>query len=141
MINLRIILAAIGLLVVGAVGEARGQNTAGTSLYTSAIRGTGFHCNAVNISHKTLYITSSILGDDGSPLVAGTATATPPGMVASNDIDPLPEPADGYCQVQVSGTGDRSDLRVAMKVNLIRSFDHGGQTDIPVFLTWVLLGY
>jgi hypothetical protein len=64
-----------------------------------------------------------------------------PGTVASTDsADPLPAPTDGYCQVQVSGTRDASDLRVVMKVNLIRTFDQGTQTNIPVFLTWTLLG-
>jgi len=138
---LRIMLAAFGLLLLGgAVDKARAESTS-TTLYTSAIRGTGFHCNAINVSRKLLFIAISIVGDDGSALAAGTATATPPGTVASNDIDPLPSPADGYCQVQVSGTGDRNDLRVAMKVNLIRTFDEGSQTDIPVFLSWTLLGY
>ena len=127
-------------IAVEALGRAPAQGI-NTTLYTSAIRGTGFHCNAVNVSQKLLRIAISIIGDDGSVLAPGTAVPTPPGSVASNDIDPLPSPADGYCEVQVSGTGDRNDLRVAMKVNLIRTFDEGSQTNIPVFLTWALEGY
>jgi hypothetical protein len=137
----RMSLVALGLLLLsGAVNGAPADN-ASTTLYTSAIRGTGFHCNAVNVSRKTLLITISIITDDGSALAAGAATPTLPGMVASNDVEPLMHPADGYCQVQVSGTGDRNDLRVAMKINLIRTFDEGSQTDIPVFLSWTLVGY
>ena len=47
---------------------------------------------------------------------------------------------EGYCKVQVSGTDDPNDVRVAMKVNLIRTFDQGGRTNIPVFLSWILEG-
>ena len=47
---------------------------------------------------------------------------------------------EGYCKVQVSGTDDPNDLRVVMKVNLIRTFDQGGRTNIPVFLSWILKG-
>ena len=64
---------------------------------------------------------------------------TPPGVNASNDIEPAPD-TEAYCKVQVSGTDDPNDVRVVMKVNLIRTFDQGGRTNIPVFLSWILEG-
>jgi hypothetical protein len=66
--------ATLGLLLLGgAVDGARAQST-GTALYTSAIRGTGFHCNAVNVSRKLLFIAISMTARHGRRV----ATATPP---------------------------------------------------------------
>ena len=114
----------------------------GVTLFTSAIHASGFHCNAVNVSRKSLSIEISIIFDDGT--VLSTSQKTHPREIASNDIEPLPPPlpgsADAYCKVQVSGTDDPNDVRVVMKANLIRDFDQGGRTHIPVFLSWTLEG-
>ena len=111
------------------------------SLFTAAIHGTGFHCNAVNLSRNSLLIAISIIDGDGNVLspVPAPNPKTPPGVNASNDIEPAPM-TEAYCKVQVSGTDDPNDVRVVMKVNLIRTFDQGGRTNIPVFLSWTLEG-
>jgi hypothetical protein len=86
-------------------------------------------------------IAISIIDGDGNVLspVPVPNPKTPPGVNASNDIEPAPR-LEGYCKVQVSGTDDPNDVRVVMKANLIRAFDQGGRTNIPVFLSWVLEG-
>jgi len=142
--NLGRLLAGVALIVAsGVFVSARADDDReSVTLFTSAIHASGFHCNAVNVSHKSLSIAISIIFDDGT--VLSTSQKTPPGIIASKDIEPLPPPepgsADAYCKVQVSGTGDPDDVRVVMKANLIRTFDQGGRTNIPVFLSWVLEG-
>jgi|SRR5215469_7585402 len=113
----------------------------GLTLFTAAIHGTGFHCNTVNVSRKPLLIAMSIIDGDGNVLspVPVPNPRTPSGVNASNDIEPAPD-TEAYCKVQLFGTDDHNDVRVAMKVNLIRTFDQGGQTNIPVFLSWILEG-
>ncbi len=111
------------------------------TLFTAAIHGTGFHCNTLNVSHKPLLIAMSIIDGDGNVLspVPVPNPRTPPGVNASNDIEPAPD-TEAYCKVHVLGTDDPNDIRVVMKVNLIRTFDQGGRTNIPVNLSWVLEG-
>lgn len=137
------LLAGAALIVAsGAVVSVRADDDSeSVTLFTSAIRASGFHCNAVNVSHKSLLIAISIIDGDGNVLapVPVPNPKTPPRSVASNDIDPAPI-TDAYCKVQVSGTEDQDDVRVVMKANLIRAFDQGVRTNIPVFLSWTLEG-
>jgi hypothetical protein len=140
------LLAGMALIVAGGVfvSARADDDRESVTLFTSAIHASGFHCNAVNVSRKPLLIAISIIGGDGKVLspVPVPNPKTDPNTVASNDIEPLPPPgsADGYCKVRVSGTGDPDDVRVVMKANLIRAFDQGGSTNIPVFLSWTLEG-
>ncbi len=122
----------------GAIASARADDDReSVTLFTSAIHATGFHCNALNVGHKPLYITISIIYEDGT--VLSTNKNTDPGIIVSKDIEPAPS-TDAYCRVHVLGTEDPNDVRVVMKANLIRAFDQGGRTNIPVFLSWVLEG-
>jgi len=136
------LLAGAGLIVGSGVFAARADdNRESMTLFTVAIHGTGFHCNALNVSHKPLLLAISIIDGDGNVFspVPVSNPKTLPGVNASNDIEPAPR-SEGYCKVQVSGTDDPNDVRVVMKVNLIRTFDQGGRTNIPVFLSWLLEG-
>jgi hypothetical protein len=66
----RAILATAGLVVVGAAMVTARADEEGIKLYTSAARGTEFHCTIVNVSAKALRITTSVIGgDDGLALV------------------------------------------------------------------------
>jgi len=137
------LLAGVALIVAGGgFGSARADDDReSVTLFTAAVHATGFHCNAVNVSRKPLLIAISIIDGDGDVLspVPVPNPKTPPGVNASNDIEPSPR-MEAYCKVQVSGTDDPNDVRVVMKANLIRTFDQGGRTNIPVFLSWVLEG-
>jgi hypothetical protein len=112
-----------------------------TTEITSAVDATGFHCNALNVSCKPLLIPISIVVQDGSVLVPVPVrnSKTDPDVVASNGIEGVPR-TRAYCKVQISGADDPNDVRVVMKANLIGTFDQGGRTNIPVFLSWVLEG-
>ena len=143
--RLRTLLAGVALIVVGGVFvSARADDgRESLTLFTAAIHGTGFHCNAVNVSRKSLLIAISIINGDGSVLVPVPVPnqQTRPDMVASNGIEPVPR-TRAYCKVQVLGAEDPDDVRVVMKANLIRTFDSpdGSETNIPVFLSWALEG-
>ena len=141
--SLGMLLAGVALFAAsGAIVSAQADDDReSVTLFTSAVRASGFHCNAVNVSRKSLLIAISIIEGDGNVLqpVPVPNPKTPPDVVASNDIEPAPI-TDAYCKVQVSGTDDPNDVRVVMKANLIRAFDQGGRTNIPVFLSWVLEG-
>jgi hypothetical protein len=135
-------LATVGLFVACAgIDAARADGDGSTTLYTSAINATGFHCNTVNVSRKYLSIAIWVIdADDGSVLSSVPRNpTTAPGSVASADIEGIALPGkDAYCKVQV--LGDPNDVRVIMKANLIRLFNSpdGSETNIPVFLSWVL---
>jgi hypothetical protein len=138
-------LATVGLFVAGAgIDTARADGDgSSTTLYTSAINATGFHCNAVNVSRKSLSIAIWVIdAADGSVLSSVPRNPkTGPGSVASADKEGIPLPGtDAYCKVQVFG--DPNDVRVVMKANLIRLFNSpdGSETNIPVFLSWALEG-
>jgi hypothetical protein len=130
----RIMFAAVGLFVVtGATDAAQAENRSAT-LYTGATHAGKFDCNVVNVSNKTLNITISIIDREGLHLFDSDTTPTPAGMEVSGDYGDPAVGNDAYCKVQVSGTGDRNDLRVLLNTNLIRTFDQGSQTNIPVFV-------
>ena len=112
------ILAAAGILIAtGAVGTAQ----ADTTLYTSATRGGRLSCIAVNVSKKTLTITMSIVdgtGTEPTVLAGPTQVATAPGLEASLDLGQFTDPSsEGYCVFQVSGTGNRDDVRAILVSN------------------------
>src|ERR1700730_451816 len=113
------LLAGVAFIVAGGVlvSARADDDRERVTLFTSAIHASGFHCNAVNVGRKSLSIEISIIFDDGT--VLSTSQKTPPGIIASKDVEPLPPPelgsADAYCKVQVSGTDDLNDVRVVMK--------------------------
>ena len=124
-----IMLAAIGMIAVGGASHAAQD----TTLYTAPTRAGAFHCDVVNVSQKPLNITISIV--DGTvnppnvlntPVVAQTAM---PGEEVNGDFTPDPKtPTDAYCVIQVSGTGDRNDIRGALSITLARTYTLGGVT-------------
>lgn len=128
------VLAAAGLFVIsGTQGSVQAENHSDI-LYTGATHAGKFDCNVVNVSNKTLNIIISIIGPDGHPLFVSDATPTPAGTEVSGDFGDPAVGNDAYCKVQVSGTGDHNDLRVLLTTTLIRTFDEGSQTNIPVLV-------
>jgi len=110
--------------IASADDDTRRQNT---TLFTPRLHGDHFICSAINISDKTLGINIAILGDDGQPVVPSSGDKNPTGKVS---IPPFEEAeinfffasvGDGYCEVEVSGTGNRDDLRVEMDVHWTRT--------------------
>jgi len=137
--HLTAIFAAVGVFAVAATMETA---QADTTLYTSAIHTGVIACNAINVSKKTLNITISIIDGTGtSPtLLAGpTLIETLPGLEATVDFGAPTDSNEGYCVFQVSGTGNRDDVRAVQNAVLAgkRSVD-GGMTFFPFFITRVL---
>jgi hypothetical protein len=142
--HINAIVAAAGLVVVGAIGTAQADNeTNRITLYTSAIHTGVIACNAINVSKKTLNITISIIdGATGQVLNAPSPMTTLPGTEATDDVgQPNDEDGgkEGYCVFQVSGTDNRNDVRAVQNAVLsgTRSVD-GGKTFFPFFITRVL---
>lgn len=143
--NRRMLLVGVGLIVAGgAIASAQADNDKlGATLFTPRDRGDHFVCAAVNVGDKTLRsITLKILGNDGALLTpaAGSADTNPasvlsvtPGTTAEIDINLAP-PDDGYCEVAVSGTGNRNDVRVGLITSLTRTIP-GTNPPVPVFIT------
>jgi hypothetical protein len=124
------LLGGMGMIVAsGAIDAARADDHQVT-LFTPAIRSGSFNCNALNISHKTLHITISIIDLDGHPLSVSDPIPTAPGVEASNDFGTLTNPIDAYCKFEAFPTGDRNDLRVVLVASLVRTFAEGDQTNI-----------
>ena len=142
--HVRIMLAAAGLFVAsGTPGSVRAESA--VTLYTPPLRASSFHCDAVNAGRKTLQITISIIaGKDGSVLAdtGPVPIVLDPATEASGNFGNVDSTlaTDGYCEFRVLGTADRSDLRTVLKANLIRTFNEGARTNIPVFLTGALEG-
>src|ERR1700720_3005534 len=138
------LLSGVALIVAGGVlGSARADDDReSVTFFTAAVHTRGFPYTAVIITRKPLLIEISIIDGDGNVLspVPVPNPKTPPGVNASNDFEPAPM-TEAYCKVQVSGTDDPNDVRIVMKVNLIRTFDQGAAHNIPVFLSWVLEGH
>ena len=140
------LLAGVGLIAAnGTIAAAED----GTTLFTPRLHGDHFVCSAINLSHRTLHINIAILGDDGQPLpVSSGDLNNPTGPVpisagAEAEINFFPDfsPAadgDGYCEVEVSGTGNRSDLRVEMDVHWTRTVPG---TTTPHLQDLVVQGY
>ena len=140
--HVRTILATAGLVVVGAAMVTARADEEGIKLYTSAARGTEFHCTIVNVSAKALRITTSVIGgDDGLALASSGAATVLPGIEGGEDFfttpnsDGSPNPTDGYCKFEVSGTGDRNHVRAILGANLLRNISG---TTTPIFLSRIL---
>jgi len=123
-------LGGMGMIVAsGATFSAQADNDRATAtLFTPSIRATGFHCNAVNVSRKTLWIAISIIDLNGLALSAASAAPATPGTQVSHDVDTSPTPTDAYCQFQVSGTGDPRDIRADLNSTLFHKNADGTYT-------------
>jgi hypothetical protein len=143
------------LIVGGAIGMARADDrdaeNQGVTLYTPVDGGDHFECNAVNVSEKTLSISFAIINVHGNALSCDSpitcinnvspATVTtnptpefivPPGTAADLEITrTLGKAAAGYCQVAVSGTGNRNDVRVRLFTTFTTTIPG---TTTPVFV-------
>jgi hypothetical protein len=133
----RIMLATIGLIAVGGASHAAQDAT----LYTSATHAGKFNCNVVNVSQKPLNITISIVdgtATDKPPTVLNTPvaqTAMPGEEVFGDFGDATTGSSEAYCVIQVSGTGDRNDVRAALNTALARTFKlPGDATNYPTFV-------
>jgi hypothetical protein len=147
--NPRMLLAGVGLMVAGgAIASARADNDKlGVTLFTPRDRGDHFVCAAVNVGDENLRtITFKILGSDGALLTpaAGSTDTNPtatfnvaPGTAAEIDINLAPAD-DGYCEVAVSGTGNRNDVRVGLITSLTRMIPG---TMTSVFITRAVEGH
>jgi hypothetical protein len=128
--RLRTLLAGVGLIVASeATLPAQADNDRETAaLFTPSIRATGFHCNAVNISRKTLWITISIIDLNGLALSAAPAAPATPGTEVSHDVDTSPSPTNAYCQFQMFGTGDPRNIRADLNATLFHANADGTNT-------------
>ena len=97
------------------------------TLFTPRLHGDHFVCSAINVSDKTLSINIAILDDKGELVRPSSGDSNPTGKVS---VGPGAEAeinfffdsvGDGYCEVEVSGTGNRNDLRVEMDVHWTRT--------------------
>jgi hypothetical protein len=149
--HVREILAAAGLLIVtGTMSTAQADNdTNRITLYTSAIHTGVIACNAINVSKKTLNITISIFdgtmptGNETSPILleGPTLIKTPAGMEATLDHGSPTDSNEGYCVFQISGTGNRDDVRAIQNAVLAgtRTVEVDGvATTFPIFIHRVL---
>src|SRR5260370_40273930 len=124
------LLAGAGLIAAsGTIAAAED----GTTLFTPRLHGDHFVCSAINLSKKALGINISILDDNGMVVQSSSGDATtgkvsiPPGAEAELNFSPDAVGA-GYCEVEESGTGNRSDLRIEMDVHWTRSISLDGIT-------------
>jgi hypothetical protein len=133
------LLCGVGLILVSGATASADDDTRRlrTTLFTPRLHGDHFNCQVVNVSDKTLGVAIAVLDDNGQLLVpsSGDANPTPklrvsPGTVLGTDFL-LSGPGDGYCEVEVSGTGNRDDVRVDLGITLTRTIPG---TSIPVFL-------
>ena len=133
------ILAVVCLLVVGGAIDAaraddRAEENEGVTLYTPADTGDGHGCRAVNVSDKTLGITSAILDRSGHALSCASPTTCTQGPADTPTTNPTPEfqvlkgtfltfvvqappgsiRRNAYCAFAVSGTDNRDDVRASL---------------------------
>jgi hypothetical protein len=141
--SLQILLAVVVLTCAsGAIWSAYpgedADHPSGT-LYTPTVNANDFRCNATNVSQKTLDIVLTVIDaepDDANadgtpnpfPAPAGTQNPSPtltipPGAVGSQDaILGLFPAKEGYCKIEVFGTGHRDDVRAALTVRFTTTF-------------------
>jgi hypothetical protein len=149
------LLVGVGLIIASeAITSARADNDRDrVTLYTAPLRGDTFNCNAVNVSDKTLQIAFAVLDDFGKPLpCSGSACTSPPpanpehavvvhpGEAQTIGSIYLSSPGEGYCVVDVSGTGDRDDVRVVLNINLTRTIP-GTNPPVPIFVVRSIEGH
>jgi hypothetical protein len=144
------LLAGAGLIAAsGTIAAAEDV----TALFTPRLHGDHFICTAINLSDKKLRIKISILDDSGQPVKVLSGDKNPTGEVPIDpnaeaeinffsDFSPPPNTVDGdgYCEVEVSGTEERSDLRVEMDVHWLRPISLNSTT-IPHLQDLVVQGY
>ena len=138
---IRTMLAMASLCVLsGTINPARADDDRSTTLYTGVIGSGLFHCNAVNVSRKTLLITISVIGPEGELLAVSDPIPTPPGTEASEDFGATARPtSDAYCKFVVSGTGGRNDVRAVLNANRASTFSlPDGRTDIPLYVSRIV---
>ncbi len=140
------LLGGVGLIVAsGAIASADDDTRRlRTTLFTPRLLGDHFNCQVVNVSEKNLGIAIAVFDDNGKLLksVSGdpnpTSKGISPGNVFGTDFflqlpgDPS-SPGDGYCEVDVSGSGDPNDVRVDLGITLTRTIP-GTSPPVPVFL-------
>jgi hypothetical protein len=151
--HIRMMLATAGLfLVAGVIDAARAEDDRNrVTLYTAPLRADTFNCNAVNVGDKTVQIAFAVLDDNGdalqcsdmacsSPPPANPAPAVVvhPGKAATIGPIFLSSPDDGYCAVDVIGTGDRDDVRAVLNIGLTRNIPG---TSTPIFVVRSVEGH
>jgi hypothetical protein len=123
------LLSGVGLIVAsGAIASADDDTRRlHATLFTPRLHGDHFICSAINVSDKTLSINIVILDDNGQLVHPSSGDTNPTGKVS---IPPGAEAeinfffasvGDGYCEVEVFGTGNRNDVRVEMDVHWTRT--------------------
>jgi hypothetical protein len=125
---IRIMPAVVGLLIVSGTNASAEDDTRRlhATLFTPRLHGDHFVCSAINVSDKTLGINIAILDDTGQLVPPSSGDSNPTGKVsvlpgAEAEINFFFDSVgDGYCEVEVSGTGNRNDLRVEMDVHWTR---------------------
>jgi hypothetical protein len=141
------LLGGVGLIVAGgAIASAQDKPAhQAVTLYAPPLTGDTFTCKAINVSRNKLHIAFALLDDNGDPLPCpgcsppnpSPAVVVPPGMEAELPLS-LGTSDDGYCKVDVSGTGDRNDVRVVLEVQRTRNIPN---TTIPVFVFKTVEGH
>jgi hypothetical protein len=137
--------ALVGLILASgasssALAEMDKPGKLNATLFTPRLHGDHFNCQVVNVSNKILGIAIAVITDVGEllgPVASGDANPLPktmvePGKVVGTDFL-LSEAGDGYCEVTVSGTGNRDDVRVGLGITLTRTIP-GTSPPIPVLL-------
>jgi hypothetical protein len=125
------LLGGVGLIVAsGAIVSAQADDDRrSVTLYTPSLAGSHFTCKAVNVSQKSLRIGFAVLNNLGERIIpfSGDANPAPAVLVLRGreaEIDfRLQEGTDddGYCKVDVFGTGDPNDVRVNLDISVIRT--------------------
>ena len=138
------LLAGAGLIAAsGTIAAAED----GTTLFTPRLHGDHFVCSAINLSHKALGINIAVLDDTGALVIPSSGDPNPNPPTGKVSILPGAEAeinfffdavGDGYCEVEVSGTGNRDDLRVEMDVHWTRTVPG---TTTPHLQDLVVQGY
>jgi hypothetical protein len=126
--SIRMMATVVGLIAAGgAIPSAHAEDgKQQVTIFTPRLSGDHFVCSAVNVSDKTLGISFTLLGTDGSQL-EGLMGSDPnpssqfsvhPNHEAEIDLrfDSGIPPTDGYCKVAVFGTHQRNDVRVDLQI-------------------------
>jgi hypothetical protein len=133
--------AGVGLMlssgvIVSARADSDKSDQLSATLFTPRLFGDHFNCQVVNVSDKALGIAIAVFGDDGQLLVPTSGDVNPiptvmvpPGTVVGTDF--FLSAGGGYCEVAVSGTGKRNDVRVGLGITLTRKIPG---TSIPVLV-------
>jgi hypothetical protein len=143
------LLGGVGLIVAsGAIASAdEDTRRLRTTLFTPRLHGDHFNCQVVNVSKKILGIEIAVLNADNGellvPALGGDTNPTQdsvhPGTALGADFllpmdqDGLQTVGDGYCEVTVSGSANRDDVRVGLGITLTRTIP-GTSPPVPVFL-------